>query len=284
MRLGRGFNCLIAVLAVGAGGRWAAADDWSRHYSLSGTAQLKVVADDASVTVTGGEGRQIEARVVTEGWTIGADGVKVTDRQNGDRVELEVRVPHGRVFSFGHRSVKIDLRVPREAELDVHTGDGSISARELAGRIRLETGDGSISLMTARGDIHLASGDGSISADHLEGSLEATTGDGSMKVSGRFDGLSLNTGDGSIQATVESGSKLGKAWTLQSGDGSITIRLPEGIDADLDAHTGDGHIQVDLPVMMLGRAERTTVRGKLGNGGPALTVRSGDGSIQIGRP
>ena len=70
---------------------------------------------------------------------------------------------------------------------------------------------------------------------------------------------------------------------LRSGDGGITLRLPDDLSADLDAHTGDGSIDLDLQVTVSGAITSSTVRGKLGAGGPPLKVQTGDGSIHLRR-
>src|SRR6266511_3146399 len=254
---------VLGVVAAAAPGR---ADEWSRQYPLKGRPELHVTTDDGSVRIEAGDRPQIEARVETTGWAIAPDGVTVTESQTGDRVDIEVRLPHRHWgFSIGHRSVKVTLRVPRAADLEVRTGDGSITADGLQGEVRLHTGDGPIR------------------ATGLDGRLEADTGDGHMDVQGRFDLVDLRTGDGGIEAKVESGSKVAGAWSLRSGDGGITLRLPDDLSADLDAHTGDGNIDLDLQVTVSGTISSSTVRGKLGAGGPPLKVQTGDGSIHLRR-
>ena len=102
-----------------------------------------------------------------------------------------------------------------------------------------------------------------------------------MNVRGRFDALDLRTGDGGIEAAAETGSKVEAAWSLSSGDGGITLRLPEGLGAELDAHTGDGGIVFDKPVTVTGAISRNEVRGTLGAGGLPLRIRTGDGGIRL---
>jgi hypothetical protein len=259
-------------------------DDWSRQYSLKGRPQLTVVTDDGSVQIETTDRPQIDARVTTRGWRIGPDDVTITESQVGDRVSIEVRTPRGHWgMDWGHRSLAVTLQVPRESDLDIRTGDGSVTVAPVSGRVRISTGDGSITAEGLRGEIRLHTGDGSIRATGLEGRLEADTGDGRMDVRGRFDLLDLRTGDGGIEAEAEPGSKMTGAWSLRSGDGGITLRLPDDLSADLDAHTGDGRITVDLPVTVAGSISTSSVRGKLGAGGPPLRVQTGDGSIRLQR-
>jgi hypothetical protein len=59
------------------------------------------------------------------------------------------------------------------------------------------------------------------------------------------------------------------------------VRVPKTLAADLEAHTGDGHIRFDLPVTTNGAKDEHTSQAKLNGGGPALVVRTGDGSITV---
>jgi DUF4097 and DUF4098 domain-containing protein YvlB len=272
----------LAGLVLLLGAASARGDEWTRQYALKGRADVRVTTDDGSVRIETADRAAVDARVTTKGWTIGPDQVTVTESQTGDRVEIEVRVPRNHWgMDFGHRSIEVVVQVPREADLEIRTGDGSVSVQPVSGRLRISTGDGSITADGLQGDIRLHTGDGSIRATGLEGRLEADTGDGHMEVRGRFDLLDLRTGDGGIEADAERGSKVTGAWSLRSGDGGITLRLPEDLSAELDAHTGDGHITLDLPVTVAGTISPSTVRGKLGAGGPPLRVQTGDGSIRL---
>jgi DUF4097 and DUF4098 domain-containing protein YvlB len=258
----------------------ARGDEWSHRYTVSGTPDLHVKTDDGSVHVEAATGAEIAARVTTEGWTIGPSGVTVVESQTGDRVSVEVRVPKGH---FGwHRSVRVELQVPRQSNLEVETGDGSVEAQGVSGQLRISTGDGSITAGDLGGEIRLHSGDGSIRASGLDGRLEAHTGDGHMEVRGRFDLLDLSTGDGGIEAAVERGSKVDSPWSLRSGDGGIRVRVPEDLGADLDADTGDGSITLDAPLTVTGTVKSSSVRGKLGSGGSPFRIHTGDGSIHLG--
>jgi hypothetical protein len=58
------------------------------------------------------------------------------------------------------------------------------------------------------------------------------------------------------------------------------MRLPADLNANVDAHTGDGSITCDIPIMVSGTLSHT-VRGKLNAGGGTLSITSGDGSIHL---
>ena len=250
--------CLAAVFTAAA-----LADDWSKTFQISGKPDLRVNVNDGSVSVRSWDRKEIEARVTTVHWRIPAE-VQVVDRQSGDHVELEVRMPHHQfMLNFGQHSVQVELRVPRELRSDIRTGDGSILVEGVRGETRLSTGDGRIE------------------ATSLDGMLDAQTGDGRIITRGRFDQLNLHTGDGSIEAEVNNGSRVSSEWSVRTGDGHVTLRLPGTLSADLDVHTGDGHIQSDLPVTGSSSHNEHELRGKLNAGGPLFIVRTNDGSIRL---
>ena len=255
-----GLVCLLAALPA-----WA--DDWSKTYTLTGKPDLRVDTSDANIHVTTWDQNAIAARVTTNGYKIGEGGVKIQEHQTGDVVEIDVRLPHefGIVINLGNRRrVDIDIQMPREGRVDLHTGDGAIRLAQFKGEMLLRSGDGSQEL------------------DDVDGKLRATTGDGHIRADGRFDELELKTGDGHVDARAAAGSAVVSGWTLETGDGSVTLEVPENLAADVDLHTGDGHIDLDLPVVVTaGRIRPHDVHGKINGGGNLLTIHTGDGSIRL---
>jgi DUF4097 and DUF4098 domain-containing protein YvlB len=275
---------LIALLAVAAP---ASADQWEKTFKLTGKADLRVDSNDGPIEVSSSSSPEIHVRVWTSGWRISSDEVRILrESQQGNRVEIEVRVPRSSWswgFSSIHREVKIEVTVPQEANLDLHTGDGHMRVRGVSGDIRLDTGDGHIYVDELKGNLRLHTGDGHIEGSGLDGTLEADTGDGHMNLRGRFDGLKLHTGDGNITTDALAGSKMNGEWSIRTGDGSVTVRLPEGFSAELDAHTGDGTISSQLPITVSGGLNKSSLRGNINHGGATLMLRTGDGSIRIER-
>jgi len=274
------------ALAIGGAGVTAApvrADDWSKTYQVNGRADVHVSTDDGDVFVTGGDQKQIDVHVITQGYKIASSEVRIEESQNGDQVTVSVKLPHLNWSLWGgrHKSIRVEVHVPRDLDLEVQTSDGSVTAQDLSGRIQFSTGDGNVTASAIRGQIRLHTGDGHIEGTNFDGALEADTGDGNLRISGRFDSLELKTGDGNIDGQVGSGSKVAKAWRIHSGDGHIDLRIPSDLAADVDAKTGDGSITVNIPLTINGSLSHSSVHGKLNGGGQTLSISSGDGSIRL---
>jgi DUF4097 and DUF4098 domain-containing protein YvlB len=211
-----------------------------------------------------------------------------TSEDNGD-VVITAKSPERRDYiRFGWSrspSVRLVVTVPRELSVDARTGDGTIDVRNIKGRIQLRSGDGSIRLDDVEGDINVTTGDGPVMARDVQGVVAVSTGDGSVEMSGRFDAVRARTGDGTIAVDALPGSTMRSEWKISSGDGGVRIRLPDAFDADVVAQTGDGGISTTgVEILNPQRSEegdRHNVRGRIGRGGEMLTVRTGDGSIQV---
>ena len=250
----------LSLLAV----PFARADEWSKTYTISGKPDLRVETSDANLRLDTWDQKTIEVHVTTKRYKIGEGGIKILEHQNGDSVDLELRYPH-HIFSveIGPSRVDVEIHMPREGRVNLHTGDGSIEVANFKGNMDLESGDGHQEI------------------NSVDGTLRAKTGDGHIRASGRFDSLELNTGDGRIDARVLPGSVMTSSWTLHTGDGSVRLQLPDKFAADVDLHTSDGHINLDFPVTVEGRLGEKNIHGKINGGGNLLTVHTGDGSIEI---
>ncbi len=276
---------IVTVLCLAVAGA-ARADNWSKTYPISGRAHLRFTTQDGEIDLVGTNDKQVSVTVDTIGRRISPDDVTIEEHQTGDSVDVQVRVPRDHFHFFisidtGRRSIHITIHVPTDSDIDVHTGDGRISATNVKGETRLDSGDGSIHADHFHGNVRLHTGDGHIEGFDFDGALYADSGDGHVSVRGRFERLDVHTGDGNIEATAETGSRMTGPWTLRTGDGHISMRLPENFTADLDAHTGDGRVTFAYPLTVSGTLDRGTIRGKMGAGGEILTLRSGDGSISI---
>src|SRR5580704_12920556 len=165
----------------------AHADEWTKNYTLTGKPDLRIDTSDANIHVSTWDQNTIDARVTTTRYKIGDDGIRIEERQTGDTVEINVRYPHshGVTIEWGthsNRRVDIEIHMPREGRVDLHTGDGQID------------------LSNFKGEMQLRSGDGSQEVDSVDGKLRASTGDGHIRAAGRFDELDIKTGDGRVQA------------------------------------------------------------------------------------
>ena len=231
------------------------------------------------------------------------DEIKVEADQQGDIVTIKVTGPRRTEFrgvTIGmHISPTARLRVvvPRSSNIQATSGDGSIRAEAVEGKIVLTTRDGSVTAARIGGDIQIRSGDGSIRLDNVTGKLDLETEDGSIGLEAQPSVLKARTGDGSIRAMISPDSTMTENWDLATSDGSVMLQLPGLFNAEIDAETSDGTVRSDHPLLADDerlerrrgedsderRDRRRTLRARMGDGGKILKVRTGDGTIRIER-
>jgi hypothetical protein len=273
-------------LALAAAPAQAAPKIWDQTWTVTTQADVHVVADDAHIRVHAGPPGQVKVHVEYElkhwGVVMGGGESNVVFERKNDQIWISLHDPKsiGVVGGIDERFVA-DVTVPSPVLLAVRTGDGAIDCEPMKGRLQLESGDGAIRARGLSGDIEVHSGDGRVTLDDLDGRLIARTRDGRLTASGRFDGLDLGAGDGAVDAFVRPGSQPASSWSVETGDGSVRLRIPHDINTLLDARTRDGHINVQLPIPLQGRLDRRELIGELNNGGPSLRVRTRDGSITL---
>jgi Putative adhesin len=271
----------LALLASALFAASVHADEYTRTYPVANRANVRVDTNDGSVTVTAGDVQQVEFRVEYQGYVLDKS-VQIDSHQNGDQIELTARIPVRFFVSLGFtRRLHIEVRMPKDADLLVRTGDGSIKANGVSGSVDLRSSDGAISASSLKGAVRLRSGDGSIEAGDLDGKCDASTSDGRIRLSGRFDVLNAKSGDGSVGVEALHGSKLESDWSIASSDGGITVALPSDLPANIEASSSDGRVSTDIPITLEGTMSRSKVHGKMNGGGPTLTIHTGDGSIHL---
>ena len=243
-------------------------DTVEKQFPLNGPPQVHLDTFDGSVEVDTWDRNEVRVTIERHASDkAAAERLSIVTSQDGDRVSVVVKDQPGdgrpHVY-FGSASARLIVAVPVHATMDVATGDGRVTVRDVVGAIGVKTGDGSVVLSGVNGEVNVSSGDGSLELDGVMPTLAARSGDGRVRV------------------RTSSVAAIGD-WNVSTGDGSVVVEVPEGFGAELAASTGDGRVAVhDLPFTgATDRDERRSANGRLGNGGGRLSIRTGDGSITV---
>lgn len=141
------------------------------------------------------------------------------------------------------------INVPRKNDLDLNANNGGVSITGVHGNVRFDTTNGGVRLTD------------------LAGRVSGSTRNG---------GLTVNLG----------GSRWeGDGIDVETSNGGVTLAIPDGYNAALDAGTTNGGLRVDFPVTVQGTltGRRNTLSTTLGSGGPEVRVRTTNGGVKIGR-
>lgn len=120
---------------------------------------------------------------------------------------------------------------------------------------------------------------GEIQAASLAGDVEAHTVNGKIRIS-TSGWAEANTVNGSIAARVGQAARPAEFHTVNGG---IDVELPQNLNANVNASTVNGRISTDFPLMTHGRFSGREIRGSIGQGGPELSLKTVNGSIELRR-
>lgn len=142
-------------------------------------------------------------------------------------------------------SVSYRITVPREADVEVRTTNGSLEVREVAGRVEARSTNGAIKVAGVRGTVDAATTNGGIAVELAE--LEP-----------------------------------GRGMKFSSTNGGIRVTVPRSARVSVDARTTNGGISLDDLDADIVAKSRRKLQADVNGGGPEITVRTTNGGIRIG--
>jgi len=203
------------------------------------------------------------------------DQIQVTAQEVGGVLELEVEIPR-RWNRHGY--VHLEVRLPREIEVSVHSSNGKLCLEGLRRSLSARSSNGAINVADVVGDIELYTSNAKVSCGRTCGRLVARSSNGKIELDDHRGSVDASTSNGLIHACLDA---LGKEGVLlATSNGRILLELPAEVDADLDMRVDNGVIRNDRPLHHRSGANGR-VRGTLGRGGSLIKLRTSNGSISL---
>ena len=133
--------------------------------------------------------------------------------------------------------VAFDVTVPTQTVLaKLETNGGTISARNISGRVEAVTGGESIQVDQIGGSVFASSGGGNIEIGKIGGDVRVETGGGRIEVASSGGHVIASSGGGTVMVGTA------KTMKLETGAGSIRVNRCSG---EIKASTGGGAIEVN---------------------------------------
>lgn len=174
------------------------------------------------------------------------------------------------------------LRFTRvQGPIDGRTSGGGIRVNDCKGDIRIETSGGGVGVIGGSGSLKGRTSGGGVTVKDFGGPASVRTSGGGLTLENIKGGLSGTTSGGPVHATLV--SPVPGAVTLSTSGGGITVEVPEGAAFNLDASTSGGGVTCELPVAMMGKVQRSRLKGTVNGGGEVVTLRNSGGGIHVNK-
>jgi hypothetical protein len=307
--LGIAGSSLLLALALATSAR-ARERDVTRTYPAAAGCALQLDTYHGDVEVKPASGPQIRVKVHLDvAIPDDREADRLLDRlqldlkQADNRVTVFARNPHemGLRFVWQDRErIRIDytLEVPPGCDVRIATADGEIAIRDVTARIQARTARGGIVCKRIQGDLDASTGSGDLIVSHCDGAAVLETGRGDIRV-GTIAGparvrvvngdLDIQHALGGISAFAEAGSitvgvgpEFGRASSLRTDGGAITVQLDAATRCTVDASSVWGRVHTRLPfAIQSGGDGQKQLIGRLNGGGPGLKIHADGGQVQI---
>ncbi|HET9863888.1 MAG TPA: DUF4097 family beta strand repeat-containing protein [Steroidobacteraceae bacterium] len=270
---------IACVLTISGCSARAAEKNLDRTFTVTPGGTLSVDAQGASVHVSGHDGNQVVVHMLLRGPERQVEGATLDAVQTDEGVTVTMRQRSGNWFggwgNWGKR--EIEVSVPRQYAIDVHTSGGSIALRDTTGNATARTSGGSLRAENITGNVELKTSGGSIETEAIQGDVDAGTSGGSIRLL-RVDGkISAKTSGGSVRCELAGANR---GISARTSGGSIELTLPDGTTGNIDASTSGGRVSSDFPVTVT-EQERSRLVGALNGGGAPIYAHTSGGSISL---
>lgn len=260
------------------------------RFTVAGMPRLTVknVSGETEIAVGGPGEVFVRARKRVSGWSEERsrrllENVEIRFEQKDDEILIEPRLFEQErgwleLFRGGRIAVDLDVRVPRETQLDATTVSGELSVAGTRGPTELRSVSGEISIDDVQGPMRVRSVSGDVSATGYAGQLEANTVSGEVTFERsrvRAPDVVSVSGDVDIDAVVT--PRDGPEGRVKTVSGDVEVCLADP-DVEVDFHTTSGDAEIDGPARIEkeGRRDRRIV---LGTGSGRLRVRTVSGDL-----
>lgn len=286
----------IVEVGESAFGRGRAED--ARRFLLSKDSKFSIENPNGDIKIEGWDRPEAEVRIIKRGGSSrdrreasvryseeeGNITLK-TDPSLGSRmqIEYEVKLPRN-LRQVEINSINSDIEISDvNSAISINTKQGSIRLSDIRGDILLGSQNGSISLSDIKGDISVENQNGSIEVSDANGEIKAQSVSGSIGMSDIIGTVKTSTTSGSTKVEFASVPE-GKELSFESTSGSITVEFQSPINAEFEARTMSGRIDLDEEFGLNVEKQPPPgqrARGRLGKGGPRLSISTMSGNIKV---
>jgi DUF4097 and DUF4098 domain-containing protein YvlB len=217
----------------------------TKTYPLTTGATFSIKGMNGDVKIEGWDESKAEVKVIKRGGSAEDRKTAQVKYTNNDKQLSFETSPVG----VGNVEIRYEVKLPRELRgVEIKTVNATVKIADLAAAVEVKSQNGSVELQDVSGAAAIKLVNGRIKADY-------------------------------------DGTKLEGPQELSTVNGKIEVKLDDDADADVDAHTVSGSIDLDgdfgfqVEKKMVGQQ----ATGRVGDGGQLLSIKTVNGPIKISK-
>ncbi len=199
--------------------------------SAKGISVMDIDCGAGFLKVYGREGLkeiEVKAEIVVKGGSVKSvikKYIKLSLKKRGRSAVLVSQVDwNGASSLFKSAVINLTVTVPKNMDLIVDDGSGSLEIKDITGDLKVDDGSGSMKIEKISGDVDIDDGSGKLEARDIQGYISIKDGSGSIYVRDIGGNVTVRDGSGSINIDgVEKNVNI-----LRSGSGGLNIKNVKG--------------------------------------------------------
>jgi DUF4097 and DUF4098 domain-containing protein YvlB len=246
--------CLVACSFAAQ----AAEKRLDRTFSVAPGGRLTIESEGSDLRVEGTAGNQVVVHILVTGSERTVERMTLSAEQSANDVAVVTKHGSGKWTDWlggWNLDGRIEVKVPRDYNIDIRTSGGDITVGQLNGNARGRTSGGDIRLTDIHGPVDMGTSGGDVRAEQVEGQTRLNTSGGDIEVvrlNGDLDAktsggyIHLDDIVGSVEARTSSGNVIARGIRgdsqLKTSGGDIRAT----IDGKIAAHTSGGDVTAEL--------------------------------------
>jgi DUF4097 and DUF4098 domain-containing protein YvlB len=257
------FIAITLVLSLSAYHTFASSKDddkkviHEKSFKISPDKKLNVTTDAGNVVVTVWDKSEVYIKVT--GNENAADKFDFSFDGSSDEVTVSAERKSGWNW-FSNISLKIEVKVPKNFNINANTSGGDIKVGGVNGEIYLKTSGGDIW------------------GDRFEGNFFAHTSGGDINLFCSNAKIEANTSGGDIELEY---TGINQGIQLKTSGGDIDVQVPADFDANAELKTSGGDVDCNLVLNNVTKLSETKIVANLNKGGKPLIAVTSGGDISV---
>lgn len=210
--------------------------------------------------------------------------------------DFSVKTEH--VESFSWVLVSIRIHVPENVTVDlvktgggdielkgtrgdvtVRSSSGDVTVRDHEGNVSAETSNGKLRIEEIRGNVDADTSNGAITVSDVVGSVSAVSSNGDVSIKAARTVTKAESGNGNIEVGFDNITEIG--CYIRTNNGEVRVHIPVDMDANITLKTSNGEIDLHHISITTSDLFRQEIEGYVGEGGPEINIRTGNGDIDL---
>lgn len=204
------------------------------------------------------------------------NGLVSIETWDGDRAEINIAVRASDTAAMERRPIIIE-HTPNSLTIRVEEDKEGRERGRDRGWVRHEA---RLKLPKSV-NLKVSSVNGKVDVGAITGEVGVNSVNGGVAVAQAGTATQLSSINGGISISL---LRLGEGGlSVRSVNGGVKIGLPSETNAEIDVNSVNGGIDSDLPITVVGEVKHGQLRGRVGDGGPPITITSVNGGVTLRR-